>query len=239
VAGSADSAYLEKPHRICLFPSDTGAFTQGLLFHEGFLYKSTGLYGESTLRRIDLDTGRVLAMRSLPYQYFGEGLALWRDRLIQLTWKNRTGFVYRLGDLSPLRTFHYEGEGWGLTNDDRHLILSNGSSELRFLDPETFAVVRRIQVHDGQRPVDQLNELEYIDGEVWANVWMTDRIVRIDPTDGRVTGWIDLSGLLPEQARTARTAELNGIAYDAGGKRIFVTGKLWPKIFQIELISSP
>lgn len=221
------------------FPADPGAFTQGLLYHDGFLYKSTGLYGESTLRRIDLESGRILALRALAPNYFGEGLAVWQDRLIQLTWKNQTGFVYRIGDLGPLESFSYDGEGWGLTTDDRHLILSNGSAELQFLDPQSFAVVRRVQVRDGVRPIEHLNELEYIDGEVWANIWMTDLIVRIDPADGRVTGWVDLSELLSPGERTARTAELNGIAYDERGGRVFVTGKRWPKIFHIELVPAP
>lgn len=221
------------------FPADPGAFTQGLLYHEGFLYKSTGLYGESTLRRIDLESGRILALRVLAPNYFGEGLALWQDRLIQLTWKNRTGFVYRIGDLAPLESFSYDGEGWGLTSDGHYLILSNGSAELQFLDPQTYAVVRRVSVRDGATPVDRLNELEFIDGEIWANIWMTDLVVRIDPVDGRVTGWVDLSDLLPAGERTARTAELNGIAYDERAGRVFVTGKRWPKIYHIELVPTP
>lgn len=220
---------------VASYPHDPRAFTQGLLFHDGFLWESNGHYGQSTLRKVDLPTGKVLAQRELPAHLFGEGLALWGEELVQLTWKNRIGFVYALEDLRPLRSFRLAGEGWGLTHDQRQLILSDGSAELSFLDPQTYAVLRRLAVHDQGQPVPRLNELEYIKGQIWANVWMTDRIAIISPQDGRVTAWLDLSGLLTQAERGAGAAELNGIAYDSHHERIFVTGKYWPKIHEIAL----
>jgi glutaminyl-peptide cyclotransferase len=220
---------------VASYPHDSGAFTQGLIYHDGFLWESTGQYGQSTLRQVELQSGRILAQRELPANVFGEGLALWGRELVQLTWTNRVGFVYALEDLRPLKMFRLAGEGWGLTHDQRHLILSNGSAELIFLDPQNYTEVRRLPVHDRGQPVRLLNELEYIKGQVWANVWMTDRIAIISPQDGRVTAWLDLQGLLPAADRGAGAAELNGIAYDALNDRIFVTGKYWPKLFEISL----
>ncbi|MCL6511898.1 MAG: glutaminyl-peptide cyclotransferase [Anaerolineae bacterium] len=221
-----------------VYPHDPGAFTQGLVYADGVLYESTGLNGRSSLRRVALETGEVLQRRDLAPEYFGEGLALFNDRLIQLTWQNNIGFVYDANSFEPLQTWAYPTEGWGLTHDGTHLIMSDGSATLRFLDPYTFAVQREVMVTDGGRPVARLNELEYINGEVFANVWMTDWIARIDPHTGRVLGWVDLSGLLAPEER-AGTDVLNGIAYDPQGGRLFVTGKLWPKLFEITLVPQP
>lgn len=213
-------------------PHDPQAYTQGLVYREGFLYESTGRRGRSELRKVRLRTGEVVQRTALDDRFFGEGLALWRDRLIQLTWQSGTGFVYDLDDFRERATFSYAGEGWGLTHDGRHLIMSDGSATLRRLDPASFEVVRRVRVRDGGDPVDGLNELEYIRGEIYANVWQTDRIVRIDPASGRVNSWIDLSGLPLDGANRG---VLNGIAHDAEHNRLFVTGKLWPRLFEIEL----
>jgi glutaminyl-peptide cyclotransferase len=217
------------------YPPDPKAFTQGLVYLDGFLYESTGLEGESSVRKVRLENGEVLQMHRLDKRYFGEGLAAWKDHLIQLTWQTGIGFVYDRETFKTLRTFTYPGEGWGLTHDGTRLIMSDGSSFLRFLDPETFKEIGRIQVRDGGRPVENLNELQYIKGEVFANVFQTDRIVRVDPTTGRVTRWIDLAGLLsPQEARGVDV--MNGIAYDAEKDRIFVTGKWWPRVFEIRIV---
>ncbi|MGH9752589.1 MAG: glutaminyl-peptide cyclotransferase [Blastocatellia bacterium] len=217
------------------YPHDKKAFTQGLVFHQGVLYESTGLEGSSSLRRVELETGKVLKKIDVPAQFFAEGLALFNGHLYQLTWQTQQGFVYDLDSFEKLREFSYAGEGWGLTRDANSLIMSDGSSRLRFLDPHTFDVQRMITVQDGRRDVAQLNELEYIKGEIYANVWQTNRIARIDPQSGRVSAWIDLSGLLPSEARLDPDAVLNGIAYDETSDRLFVTGKRWPKLFEIKL----
>ena len=218
------------------FPHDPETFTQGLVFDEGVLYESTGGEGKSDLRRVDLENGTVLDSLPLPDKDFGEGLTVWKDRLIQLTWRSNVGYVYDKRDLRKIREFHYEGEGWGLTHDGRYLIMSGGSSTLRFLDPETFEVARTLLVKDHGRPVSDLNELEYVKGEVYANVWQSDRIARISPKTGEVVGWIDLKGLLKNAPpKPGRPNVLNGIAWDAGRGRLFVTGKLWPWLFQIEV----
>ncbi|MFC1463308.1 MAG: glutaminyl-peptide cyclotransferase [Candidatus Brachytrichaceae bacterium NZ_4S206] len=220
------------------YPHDPGAFTQGLVYADGVMYESTGLYGRSSLRRVALETGEVLQQRDLPPEYFGEGLALFDGRLIQLTWQNNIGFVYDAASFELQQTWAYATEGWGLTHDGAHLIMSDGSATLRFLDPVTFAVQREVRVIDGGQPVVRLNELEYVNGEVFANVWQTDWVARIDPQTGRVLGWIDLSGLLAPEERQG-TDVLNGIAYDAQNDRLFVTGKLWPKLFEITLVPRP
>ncbi|MBO0725314.1 MAG: glutaminyl-peptide cyclotransferase [Blastocatellia bacterium] len=217
------------------YPHDDRAFTQGLVFYQGVFYESTGLNGSSSLRRVELETGKVLKKIDVPTQFFAEGLALLNGRLYQLTWQTQRGFVYDLDSFNKLREFNYAGEGWGLTRDARSLIMSDGSSRIRFIDPDTFEVQRMITVQDGGRNVTQLNELEYIKGEIYANIWMQDRIARIDPQSGKVNSWIDLSGLLPPQARHDPQAVLNGIAYDEASDRLFVTGKLWPKLFEIKL----
>jgi glutamine cyclotransferase len=231
---TADDGATWVPRVVARYPHDPNAFTQGLIFHDGYLYESTGRNGQSSLRKVDLESGRVERLQPLDDRYFGEGLTLLDDRLYQLTWQSQTGFVYRLTDFRRLERFSYTGEGWGLTEDGERLILSDGSATLRFLDPESFEVLDSIAVMDGDVPVTNLNELEYIDGEVWANVWYDERVARIDPADGHVLGWIDLSGLYPADQRLP-DAVVNGIAYDADADRIFVTGKLWPAIFEIDL----
>ena len=218
------------------YPHDSQAYTQGLIYLDGHLYESTGLNGRSSLRMVDLDTGHVEQEIPVPSKYFAEGLTNWGSTLVQLTWLAHTGFVYDRFSFRQLRTFHYDGEGWGLTQDGRSLILSDGTATLRFLDPVTFAVTRSIVVKDGESPVTQLNELEYVRGEIYANVWHTDRIARIAPVTGKVLGWIDLSGLLATDKHSDPEAVLNGIAYDAAHNRLFVTGKLWPTLFEIEVV---
>lgn len=216
------------------YPHDPAAFTQGLLYRDGFLFESTGLKGRSTLRKVELETGEVLARHIVDARYFGEGLTDWGDRLVQLTWETNIGFVYEVASLRPISTFSYRGEGWGLTHDSRRLIMSDGTPTLRFLDPSTFKETGSVAVRDGDLSVDDLNELEFVNGSIFANVWFTDSIAMIAPESGVVTGWIDLRGLLPD--REARGADvLNGIAYDARGDRLFVTGKLWPRLFEIRL----
>lgn len=218
------------------YPHDPEAFTQGLVYHEGYLYESTGLYGQSSLRKVVLATGQVLQQADLPPNYYGEGLALWEDTLLQLTWLEETGFIYALEDFALLERFSYPTEGWGLTHDGERLIMSDGSTWLFFLDPGTFEITGQVQVTDQGEPVDRINELEYIQGEVFANIWLTDDIVRIDPTTGEVLGWIDLAGILPESLRKPDTDVLNGIAYDPVGNRLFVTGKNWPALYEIRLV---
>jgi glutamine cyclotransferase len=220
------------------YPHDSSAFTQGLVMVDGMLYEGTGLNGRSSVRAVDLATGRVLQSVKVPSRYFGEGLTDWGGNLIELTWLAHRGFVYDRFSMRLVRTFKYKGEGWGLTHDQHDLIMSDGSPVLRFLDPVTFKVVRTLAVSDGGRPVKELNELEYIHGEIYANVWQTDRIARISPETGRVMEWIDLSGLLGKDERRDGNAVLNGIAYDQKNDRLFVTGKLWPKLFEIKLVPS-
>lgn len=222
------------------FPHDPAAFTQGLVYQDGIFYEGTGLYGQSTLRQVDPATGQALQGIRLPDQYFGEGIAVLGDRLYQITWQEKTGFVYDKESFDLLGSWTYAGEGWGLATDGQRLIMSDGTHELRFLDPETLQETGRIGVVDaGGQPLARLNELEWVDGEVWANVWQTDQIARIDPTTGRLRGWIDLTGLLPAQDRAAQHVDvLNGIAYDPATGRLFVTGKWWPKLFEIELIGA-
>ena len=217
-----------------VYPHDREAFTQGLLYRDGVLFESTGLKGRSTLRKVRLETGQVLQQTKVDSRYFAEGLCDWGPRLVQLTWDTNVAFVYDLVSFKQTRTFTYTGEGWGLARDARHLIMSDGSPTLRFLDPDTFQVARSISVRDGDLPVEDLNELEYVEGEIYANVWTTDRIAIINPATGAVTGWINLAGIMP-RAATAGDAVLNGIAYDASGKRLFVTGKLWPRLFEIRV----
>ena len=218
------------------FPHDREAFTQGLLIQNGVLYESTGLEGRSSLRRDDLATGKVEKKVDVPAAYFAEGLAEWKGKLYQLTWKAHKGFIYDAQTFQKTGTFGYTGEGWGLTHDDTDLILSDGTSKIRFLDPQTFAVKRTITVNDRGAAIDQLNELEYIKGEIWANVWQTDYLIRIDPATGKIKGWVDMTGLLPAADHNPDTDVLNGIAYDAAKDKIYVTGKLWPKIFEIKVV---
>ena len=220
---------------IAMWPHDRAAFTQGLLWRNGSFLESTGLNGQSTLREVEPKTGRVLKQISVPSQFFAEGLAVIGDRAYQLTWQNHKGFVYDADTFRQLGEFAYEGEGWGLTTDGRSLILSDGTNRIRFLDPATFKVARTIDVVREGKPITQLNELEWINGEIFSNVWQTDEVVRIDPATGRVRGAIDFSGLLAPQDRGPETDVLNGIAYDAANDRLFITGKRWPKIFEVRL----
>jgi glutamine cyclotransferase len=218
---------------------DPAAFTQGLVYLDGVLYEGTGLEEQSSIRKVKLETGDVLQKRDVPGMYFGEGIVVWKDRLLELTWKAQKGFIYDLGTFAPKGEFPYPGEGWGLTTDGKRIIMSDGTADLRFWDPETLKETGRITVTDNGRPVAELNELEWVKGEIYANVWQTDRIARIDPKTGKVTGWINLRGLLTPQDYTDQTDVLNGIAYDAKGDRLFVTGKRWPKLFEIKLVKQP
>ncbi|MCC6234876.1 MAG: glutaminyl-peptide cyclotransferase [Verrucomicrobiales bacterium] len=220
---------------IHVWPHDREAFTQGLVYLDGQFLESTGLYGSSSLRRVELQTGKVLQRVDVPARYFAEGLAVLRGRAYQLTWQGGNGFVYSAATLQFERGFSYPGEGWGLTTDGSELILSDGTAQLRFLDPGTFEERRRVTVRAAGRLVDRLNELEYVKGEVWANVWLSDRVVTLDPATGRVTGVVDFTGLLPSTDRTGAEDVLNGIAYDAVGDRLWVTGKRWPKLFEVRL----
>ncbi len=221
------------------YPHDQNAFTQGLVFEDGFLYEGTGLYGSSTLRRKELETGQVLQMHELPSQFFGEGITIYEDKIIQLTWKSNLGFVYDKDTFELQKEFNYPSEGWGITHDEKHLIISDGTPILRFLDPKAFKVVDQIEVHKHGLPLTSLNELEYIQGKIYANVWKTDCIAIIDPKTGKVDGWIELKGILSLEDYGRPIDVLNGIAYDAKSDRLFVTGKLWPKLFEIDLVVPP
>jgi glutamine cyclotransferase len=216
------------------YPHDPQAYTQGLVFVDGFLYEATGLKGRSSIRKVRLENGEVLKVQKLEDQYFGEGIAVVGDAIVQLTWQSEVGFVYDRHTFQRTRTFNYRGEGWGLTYDGTRLIMSDGTATLRFLDPASLKETGRLEVRDGGRPVEDLNELEVVKGEILANVWRTDRIARIAPKTGTVAGWIDLTGILnPRDPST--TDVLNGIAYDAVTDRLFVTGKLWPRLFEIRV----
>lgn len=217
------------------WPHDPGAFTQGLLLHDGRLYESTGLHGRSTLREVEMATGRVMRSVSLPVDEFGEGLALAGDRLVQLTWQSGVAHVWDLKSFTRVAEWSYDGEGWGLTFDGRELVQSDGSARLTFRDPRSFASVRTLDVRRAGAPQFYLNELEWIDGAIWANVWQSDEIVRIDPAGGEVTGVLDLAGLLPDAERRGADV-LNGIAWDGATRRLLVTGKQWPKLFALELV---
>jgi glutaminyl-peptide cyclotransferase len=217
------------------YPHDRDAFTQGLEYAGGFLYEGTGLNGRSSIRKVKLETGEVVQHREVADVFFGEGITLLGSDLFELTWQSGIALVYDRQTFAPRRQFKYTGEGWGLTHDDSSLIMSDGTDALRFLDPATFAERRRVKVTAAGTPVRELNELEYVRGEIFANVWQTDYIARIDPKTGNVTGWIDLRNLLTERERGS-TDVLNGIAYDQAGGRLFVTGKLWPKLFEITLV---
>ena len=220
------------------YPHDPTAFTQGLFYLDGFLYEGTGLLDRSSIRKVRLETGEVLQKRVLTNDaYFGEGIVNWKDRLVEITWQTNIGFVYDLASFQPQREFHYQGEGWGLTQDGKRIIMSDGiTPRLRFWDPETLAETGSVTVTADGEPVLNLNELEWVKGEVYANVWQTDRIARLNPANGKVIGWIELAGLLSPADRTGDTDVLNGIAYDAKTDRLFVTGKNWPKLFEIRLV---
>jgi glutaminyl-peptide cyclotransferase len=223
---------------VATYPHDPNAFTQGLLIDNGIMYEGTGINGRSSLRKVDLQTGTVEKLYDLPSIFFGEGITIFGDKLIQLTWKSKVGLVYDKEQFKLLKMFTYAGEGWGITNDGSSLIMGDGTSVIRFLDPESFEEKRRITVTDGQgAPVEALNELEYVKGLIYANIWQKDKIAIISPENGRVTAWLDLAGILPkEPARERYVDVLNGIAYDPAKDALYVTGKLWPKLFQIELV---
>ena len=221
------------------FPHDRDAFTQGLVYLDGALLESTGLNGQSTLRRVELATGRVLQQVRVPSQYFAEGMTVLGGKIYQLTWQSQKGFVYDLATFALEKEFAYAGEGWGLTTDGHSLILSDGTDQLRFLDPATFQVTRTLRVTRTGQPLRLLNELEFIRGEIYANIWQSHTVARIDPATGRVLGVIDFFGLLPASDRAANTDVLNGLAYDAATDRLFVTGKNWPKLFEVRLRPAP
>ena len=219
-----------------VFPHDPDAFTQGLVIHDGKFIESTGEVGRSSLRRVEIATGNAIQKVDVPPPYFAEGITLLKGKIYQLTWQHQKGFIYDAWSFEKLGEFNYVGEGWGLANDGVSLILSDGSNKIRFLDPDNFQVKKTIAVADGARPVNEINELEYIQGEIYANIWHADRIARINPETGSVVGWVDLRGLLARGEVEDEEAVLNGIAYDESGARLFVTGKLWPKLFEIRLV---
>lgn len=218
-----------------VWPHDPNAFTQGLVFLDGKLLESTGQEGSSSLRSVELQTGKVLKKVDVPIPYFAEGIALLNNKIYQLTWQHRVGFIYDSQTFQKIGEFNYSGEGWGLTTDGKSLILSDGSNRLRFIDPSSFQVTKTIAVLDGKKPIAELNELEYVNGEIYANIWHDDRIAAIDPETGRVKAWIDLTNLLPAGDVQDPEAVLNGIAFDQAGNRLFVTGKLWPRLFEIKI----
>lgn len=235
-AGAAMAATPEYTYKIVhVYPHDRTSFTEGLEYRAGFLYESTGLEGRSVLRKVKLETGAVVEEIHLAPQYFGEGITVINQKIVQLTYKTNIGFVYDQGTFKQQKTFNYPGEGWSLANDGRQIYMDDGTAEIRVWDAVTLAERKRITVHDATGPVKNVNELECVGGEIYANVWMTDKMARISPADGRVLGWVNLSGLLTEEERK-QTDVLNGIAYDALGGRLFVTGKLWPKLFEIRIV---
>ncbi|MFA5632515.1 MAG: glutaminyl-peptide cyclotransferase [Porticoccaceae bacterium] len=234
--GSQPSAIATLSYQVVnRFPHQPDAFTQGLLFHQGVLYESTGLYGRSSIRRVELETGKVETQKALEARFFGEGLARVGDRLIQITWREQTGLIRAIDTLEELARFRYRGEGWGLEFDGRHLILSDGSATLRFLDPATFIEVRTLDISVEGRPLQHINELELVDGQLFANILGSDKIARIDLTSGAVDGWLDLASLRGRGWRWRSAADLNGIAYDPATHRLFVTGKRWPELFELRL----
>lgn len=220
---------------IHVFPHDPTSFTEGLEYHDGFLYESTGIERKSVLRKVRLETGAPLQQIHLPPQIFGEGITVIHSKIFQLTYQTEIGYIYDFASFRLLNTFKYQGEGWSLTNDGANIYMDDGTAQIRVWDPNSMHELRRITVHDGVHPVDRVNEMEWVRGEIYANIWQTDRIARISPSDGRVLGWIDLKGILPPSERQGVDV-LNGIAYDAAGDRLFVTGKLWPKLFEIKVV---
>lgn len=218
------------------YPHDRNAFTEGLAFEDDLLYEGTGLHGYSNLRSVKLETGEILQICELSPRFFGEGVTIYENKIIQLTWQSHIGFVYDKYSFKLLQEFNYPDEGWGITHDGNHLIMSDGTQTLHFLDPETFEEISQIEVYENDIPVTRINELEYIQGEIYANIWQTERIARIDPLTGQVIGWIDLEGILSPEDHSETVDVLNGIAYDAKNNRLFVTGKFWPKLFEIDLI---
>jgi glutamine cyclotransferase len=236
VSGWAQTAPTHSYKIVRAYPHDPAAFTEGLEFHGGALWESTGENGASSIRRVDLATGKLLENHPLSTLYFGEGITFFGDRLYQLTYMSGVAFVYNPATFKQIESYHYAGEGWALTHDAKHLIMSDGSSSLRFLDPATFHEDSRLAVREGLRPITNLNELELIEGELWANIWLKEIVARIDPRSGQVNSWVDFKGLRQEAGCREDCDVLNGIAYDAPRKRIFVTGKHWPKLFEIQVV---
>ena len=229
------------PYKITsTYPHPPGSFTQGFAFEDGFLYEGTGQYGTSSLRKINLKSGEILNEVRLPRDIFGEGITIYKDKIIQLTWFSQIGFVYDKKSFRRMNTFRYPVpiEGWGITTDGKHLIMSDGSHRLYFLDPESFALKRRLEVYDNQGPVIKVNELEYVEGAIYANVWQSHKIIKINADSGKVLGVIDLGKIVPKQYRGHGDFVLNGIAYDPEKKRFLVTGKMWPQVFELELLVS-
>jgi glutamine cyclotransferase len=222
---------------IAKYPHSTASYTEGFFYRDSLFYEGTGLKGHSELLVIRPETGKSVQRLSLPAQYFGEGIVDWGPNLYQWTWQSHICFVYDRFSLRPVRQFTYTGEGWGMTRSEKEIVTSDGTAILRFRDPSNFKELRRITVHDGSHPIQQLNELEYIKGEIYANIWHSDRIARISPKDGHVLGWIDLTGILADNQRIDSESVLNGIAYDAAHDRLFVTGKRWPYVFEIKLVT--
>lgn len=218
-----------------MWPHDSNAFTQGLILVDGKLLESTGQTGSSSLRRVELETGKILKKIDIPVPYFAEGITVLNGKVYQLTWQHGLGFIYDLQSLERVGDFKYQGEGWGLTTDGASLLMSDGTNRIRFLDPSNFRVTKIINVLDGSTPIDDLNELEFVQGEIYANIWHDDRIAIIHPQNGRVKAWIDLTGLIPAGELQDEEAVLNGIAYDQAGNRLFVTGKMWPRIYEIRV----
>lgn len=225
--------------KVAAYPHDAAAFSQGLAIHEGQLFEGTGQYGESSVRKVDLTTGRIQQLVPLNKDYFGEGITVLGNRLYQITWKERLCLVYDVATLQVISSFRYTGQGWGLTHDGRELYMSDGSSTIRCLNPETFEVQRRLEVRAGRNRIDKLNELEFVNGELLANIWYSDRIARISPKTGEVLGWIDASSLYPAHQRPSREHVLNGIAFDTSTQRLYLTGKNWPELFEVELVPQP
>ena len=218
------------------FPHENDSFTQGLVFDNDYLYEGTGLYGNSSIRKVEIETGKAIQIRNLSEDFFGEGITIFNDKIIQLTWKSKIGFIYDKESFELIDEFNYTTEGWGITHDTKNLIMSDGTSILYYLNPQTFEIVKEINVNDNKTPINNLNELEFINGEIYANVWKTDKIAKINPETGNITGWIFLNDILNHNDIKGRIDVLNGIAYDSSKDRIFVTGKWWPYIFEIELV---
>jgi len=236
VADEEDNTTLYTYKVVNTFPHNTESFTQGLYIEDGLLYESTGLNGKSAVKKIDLKTGEVIKSRDMQDKFFGEGLTIVDDKIYQITWRSKTGFVYNKESLDILRTFSYKTQGWGITYDGKNLIISDGSDILYFMDPKSFAIVGKLEVYNKSGKVSKLNELEYINGEIYANIWGKDLIARIDPKTGYVKSWIDLSGILSKEDRKGKEDVLNGIAYNPENNTLLVTGKFWPKLFEIKLV---
>jgi len=218
------------------YPHDPEAFTQGLIWHDGLLYEGTGLYGRSSLRQVDLKTGIVLKKISLPAEFFGEGITIFNNRIYQLTWKSNIGFIYDLDSFQQLETFSYSHEGWGITHDGKRLIISDGTPVLHFIDPFTFKETGHIRVYEKDKPIYRINELEFVKGNIYANIWQSNKVAIIDPGTGQILAWLDLTDILKQEDICQKVDVLNGIAYDMKNEYLFITGKLWPKIFQIKII---